>query len=141
MREIILNAVCAFCGSLGFAVIFNIKGKELIYSALGGAIGWMIFYLLAMFDIDEVLRYFVASIAISGYSKIMAKVRKMPTTIYLVISFIPLVPGYSIYLTMNSLLLLNAETFASYAIFTFKVVIAIGAGFLVSSGFSKSVIH
>ncbi len=141
MQDIILNIVCSFCGSLGFAIFFNIKGKDLFYSALGGAIGWTIFHLLASAGVDEVLRYFIASVAISGYSKILARIRKMPTTVFLVISFIPLVPGYSIYLTMNSLLLYNIEAFATYAVFTFKVVIAIAAGFLVSSAFSVNKIQ
>lgn len=138
MQDIILNVICSFCGSLGFAIIFNIKGKELAFAALGGVIGWMIFYLLKDFGVDEVLRYFIASVAISAYSKIMAKIRKIPTTLFIVISFIPLVPGYSIYLTMYNLLLNNTEAFVFYGVFTFKVVIAIAAGFLVSSAFSVS---
>ncbi len=138
MQNIILSIFCSFCGSLGFAIIFNIKGKDLIYSAIGGAIGWMIFQLMASFGIDEVIRYFIASVAISGYSKIMAKLRKIPTTLFLVISFIPLVPVYSIYLTMNNLLLANMEAFVAYAVLTFKIVLAICAGFLVSSAFSVS---
>ncbi|MFI3168076.1 MAG: threonine/serine exporter family protein [Bacillota bacterium] len=141
MQEIILNIICSFGGSIGFAIIFNIKGKDLAYSALGGVIGWMIFFCLAWFGVADVLRYFVASVTISAYSKIMAKIRKIPTTVFLVISFIPLVPGYSIYLTMNSLLLYNIEAFAVYAVTTFEVVLAIGAGFLVSSAFSVSKIR
>lgn len=141
MQDITFNIIFSFLASLGFAIIFNIKGKDLVYSALGGVIGWMIFYLLANFGMDEVLRYFVASVAISAYSKIMAKIRKIPTTIFIVISFIPLVPGYSIYLTMYNLLLYNIEAFVIYAVLTFKVVIAIAAGFLVSSAFSVSKIQ
>jgi uncharacterized membrane protein YjjB (DUF3815 family) len=41
----IIKAVYALLASLGFGVLFNIKGKNLLFASLGGAITWL-FYLL-----------------------------------------------------------------------------------------------
>lgn len=133
-----LNILCSFGGSFGFAIIFNIKGKDLFYTSIGGIIGWMVFYLLADIIPDEVIRYFIASVSISIFAQTMAKVRKMPRTVFLVIAFIPLVPGYSIYLAMENLLLYTVDEFVVSALFTFKVAMAIATGFLVSSLFYEN---
>ena len=39
MREII-QLIVSFTGSLGFAALFNIHGKKLLFAALGGCLSW-----------------------------------------------------------------------------------------------------
>lgn len=82
---------------------------------------------------EDVVRYFFASVVISIYARIMAKIRKCPVLVFLVIAFIPLVPGYSIYKTMEYLLLSDIEEFIVTATETFKIVMAITTGFLITT--------
>lgn len=91
----------AFVGCVAFAVSFNIHGREILISALGGAVGWLVYLLSAPWLPGEVGRYFLASLALSAYCEGMARVRKCPATSYLLISIFPLVPGAGIYYTME----------------------------------------
>ena len=40
---LIINSIYAFFSSLGFGLLFNIKGKNLIFSSLCGGLGWFIY--------------------------------------------------------------------------------------------------
>lgn len=133
MINIMTQFIFAFLGSFGFAIIFNIKGKNMFFSALGGGLGWLIFTAIAPVISNDIIRYFIASLVISVYSQKMARLRRAPTLIFLVISFIPLVPGYSAYKTMEAILMSDIAIAAEFGVYTFKVVMAIATGFLISS--------
>lgn len=96
----ILGTLYAFLSSLGFGIIFNIRGKNLFFASLGGSIGWF-FYLLSIgHHPSKVFALFVGSIAISIYSEVMARVLKTPVTTFMICAMIPLVPGAGMYYTM-----------------------------------------
>ena len=40
MREFCYAVAASFFGSLGFAVLFNTRGKRILISAVGGAVFW-----------------------------------------------------------------------------------------------------
>ena len=83
MTEIeILQIVTGFLGSLGFAVLFNIRGKKLIFAALGGFLSWTFFVLLKFVTDNEPVRYFIVSMTISFYAEIMARQLKTPTSTF-----------------------------------------------------------
>lgn len=132
MTTIIFNFVFSFLASLCFGVMFNIRGNNLFFAALGGSFGWLVYALLSPILSEDIVRYFIASVLISVYSQKMAIWRKTPVLVFLAVAFIPLVPGYSIYKTMECVLLSDTD-FMNYALYTFKVVMAMATGFLVSS--------
>lgn len=134
MNHIIFSFLAAF----GFSIVFNIKGKNVLIASLGGVIAWCIFIFLALLIPDDIIRYFVASVIISLYSRRMAKVRKCPVLVFLVIAFIPLVPGYSIFKTMEYLLLGDVDNFIITAVSTFKIVMAISTGFLLTTNLNMN---
>ncbi len=41
----ILNSFYAFLSSLGFGILFNIRGKNLIIASIGGGLGWFTYLL------------------------------------------------------------------------------------------------
>ena len=61
-----------------------------------------------LFFTNDVVLYLLATIGISLYAEIMARLTKSPTTIYLAVALIPLVPGGGIYYTM--LYFINGDT-------------------------------
>ncbi|MEA4826035.1 MAG: threonine/serine exporter family protein [Clostridium sp.] len=96
----ILGSLYALLASLGFGVIFNIRGRNLFFASLGGSIGWF-FYLLSLeYYPSKVFALFVGSLAISIYSEVMARVLKTPVTTFMICAMIPLVPGAGMYYTM-----------------------------------------
>ncbi len=133
MTDILFQGIFSFLASLGFGILVQVRGKNLLFSALGGMLGWLVYTGLASFIPDDIIRYFIASVVISHYAQQMAHYRRAPALVFLAIAFIPLVPGYAAYQTMVGLLLSDIPQFTQAAIYTFKVVMAIATGFLISS--------
>lgn len=92
---IIISAAAA---TFGFGIFFNLRGKKLAAASVGGAVGWLVYMLIAPYG--EFLQYFAAAIAITVYSEMMARIQKAPSAIYLAPALIPLVPGGTIYEAM-----------------------------------------
>lgn len=97
----------AFGASLAFAIVFNIPRNKLFLSALGGMLGQLVYVVFQLVIANDVILYLLATIAISLYAEVLARLTKSPTTIYLAVALIPLVPGGGIYYTM--LYLINGE--------------------------------
>ncbi len=97
----------AFGASLAFAIVFNIPRNKLLLSALGGLLGQLVYVVFQLVISNDVILYLLATIAISLYAEVLARLTKSPTTIYLAVALIPLVPGGGIYYTM--LYFINGE--------------------------------
>ena len=129
----LLPCLYAFLGGLAFAVPFNVHGLEVPLAALGGALGSLV-YLLALPVLEsEVAAYFVAALALSLYSELMARVRKRPVTAYLLISIFPLVPGAGIYYTMQHAIQGETSLFLSRGMHTLGLSGALALGVLLVS--------
>lgn len=86
----------------GFCLTFNIRGKGAFLCCLGGGLGWAVYLLLLpLFHGSVFAPTLLAAIAVSVHSEVMARVRKCPATGYLLVSFLPLVPGLAIYQALN----------------------------------------
>lgn len=133
MENLVYQGIFSLVGALGFGILMQIRGKKLCFSALGGMIGWVIYMVLTPFCPEDAIAYFIASVVVSLYSQQMARLLKAPVVVFLAVAFIPLVPGYTSYVTMEGLLLSDIPQFTDAAIYTFKVVMSIATGFLVSS--------
>lgn len=101
MNEL-LQILAATVGTLGFGIVFHVRGKKLFSVAFGGCLGWVLFLLFGFFIESEVVRYFIVSVIISLYGELMARLLKAPTTIYTIVCLVPFVPGSSLYYTMTS---------------------------------------
>jgi uncharacterized membrane protein YjjB (DUF3815 family) len=113
-------------------VIFNVRTGGLI-CCLGGAWGWLVYLLAALTGCSDLLCYFLAAMAISAYSEVMARVRKCPVTGYLLLSFFPLVPGAGIYYTMEYAIQGNTEMFLEQGLHTLGIACCLAVGVLVVS--------
>lgn len=100
-----IQIIAAFFGALGFAILFNIRGKNLFWSAIGGMLDWSVYLLTEMISKSEYFSYIMAALFLGIFSQIMAKKNKSPATVFLTVGFIPLIPGKSLFLTMSSLFL------------------------------------
>lgn len=96
----ILPSICTFFAALCFAVIFNIKGKNLFFAALGGGLDWFFYLLCQNQQIPDTVALFISVILVSVYSEVMARVLKTPVTTLIICAILPLVPGNGMYYTM-----------------------------------------
>ena len=100
--EKIIQLIAAWLGSLGFALLFNIRGRKLFFASLGGLLSWAVYLLVEMFTPNPYVCGFFATVALTLYAEIMAIVKKAPVTVFLVAAAIPLIPGAGLYRTMDS---------------------------------------
>lgn len=126
-REL-LQLLMAGTGSMGFALIFRIEKKNLLPAALGGSLAWLC-YLIAMHVSDEyMIASFVGAVFCGFWSELWARVNKEPTTVFLISSVIPLIPGNALYQTMNSLVNGDSSGARSWGLMTLLTMIFVSLG-------------
>ena len=124
-------------GSMGFAMMFNIRDKRLLLATVGGFLSWTLYLLFNYLTSSEVFSYLVVSFIITIYAEIMARVAKTPTTTFIMASLVPMIPGASLYYTMRYGFLGNSPLFVGKAIYTLELASAIALGVIVASAVYK----
>ena len=115
-------------GTIGFALMYNTRGKRLIGAAGGGLLCCTLFVLLGLFIESEPVIYFIVSLVTSAYSEILARILKTPTTTFIISALIPLIPGGALYYTMSSAFEGSFEIFLSNAVSTLLLALALALG-------------
>ena len=128
--DAVIQVIMGGLGTLGFNILFNIRGKKLVLATLGGVISWTVFLLIEPILPGEAARYFVSAAVITIYGEILARVTKTPTTTYLVPSIVPLIPGSSLYYTMNYALNRQWDAFSQRAFYTIQLALALAVGII-----------
>lgn len=131
MDNTLLQLATAFIGSLGFALLFHVRRERLLLASLGGLLAWGVYLLMGLLTGQEVVRYFVASVALTVYAETLARVVKCPATLFIVTASIPLIPGGSLYKTMQYFMRNDLEAFSLQALTTVLLAVAIAVGMLV----------
>lgn len=129
MMPHILQLFYALLGSVGFALLFNIRLKRLLPAALGGVLCWGVYLLLAYaFSLNTFFSTLGASLTGALYSEILARLLKAPTTVFLVPTMIPLIPGSTLFYTMQALVMNDTESARFNAVETLLFIGAIALG-------------
>ena len=131
MGDMILQLATAFLGSLGFALLFHVKKERLLLASLGGLLAWGVYLLMGRATDQDVVRYFIASVALPVYAETLARLVKCPATLFSVTASIPLIPGGSLYQTMQYFMKNDLASFSGQALTTVLLAVAIAVGMLV----------
>lgn len=127
-----VQIIAAFFGSLGFAMVFNIRGRNLFWTAFGGLLDWWVYVLAGMWCGADAFRYFWAALFLGLFSEVLARKRRVPTTLFLVVGFIPLIPGAALFMTMNHAFAAQWDRAFQYALTALATAVAIAGGIVVS---------
>lgn len=98
--RLLYESIFSIIGCFGFGMLFNIKGKKLLFASLGGGLSWAVYSLCLNNNISEISSLLISSIIFSIYSEIMARILKTPVTSLVICALLPLVPGAGMYYTM-----------------------------------------
>ncbi len=137
----IIQIFAGFVGSIGFAVLFNIRGIKLWITALGGLLSWLLFVLLSKCIAGEPAIYFIIALVISLLAELMARVLKTPAATFITTSLIPLIPGSSLYYTMAYAFGENFENFLKKGVYTLELAAALALGIIVSTTLARILYH
>ena len=133
----IIQILTGCIGSACFGILFNIRGKRLIATAVGGFLSWALFITLSRVISNDAVAYFVVALLVSFYSEVMARVLKTPTTTFTTTALVPLVPGGSLYYTMVSAMSSDFEAFLTRAVSTLQLTAALALGIIVSATITR----
>ena len=140
--EAMITAICVaagFFGSLGFAIIYNIRGRRVLIPAIGGAVFWAVYLVFLHFVNNEYLGFFVVAILITIYSEIWARILKTPATTVLMPTVIPLIPGGSLYYAMDAALRHDAPEFILKAQKAIGLAVALAAGIMIVTSLRRPI--
>ena len=124
--EVFLPCLYAFFSCAAFSVFFNLNRKWMPLTCLGGALGWFIYLVIGLQS--DVYGYFAATVVIAVYSEVMARVCRVPVTLFLTVGILPLVPGGGMYYTMKYCVSGDAQMFMETGIHTLALAGAIAIG-------------
>lgn len=128
MKLAIIQLITSFLGSLGFAVIFNLRKKYIISASIGGFVCWGAYLLTGLFADGVFLPTLVASAAATLYAELLARFLKVPAIVIFVSAIIPLIPGSSLFYTMSNIVSGEIALFKEYGIETILFVLGITSG-------------
>ena len=111
MREYIIQTLMGAIGAVGFALLFNVRGKRLLLFFLGGALDWAVYLLCTHNGQGVFVGLLLATMTAALTSEILARVIHAPVLILLVPMLIPLVPGGDLYRSMDTLVRGDQEVF------------------------------
>ena len=100
-HSLLFNCLAAFTGCIAFSILFNIRGPGTLLCALGGIGSYALYDLALGLGLSTVWAFFWGTTLAALYAELMARIRRYPTTCYLVVSIIPLIPGAGLYHTMR----------------------------------------
>ena len=134
IEDLLISAAGAFGGTLGFAYVLNVPRRTVLPTSLNGMLGFLIYVLLARYAGQSLIfSYFFATVAVTVICEMLARVLHLPSTIFLLTSLVPLVPGYNFYCAMLALVEDNGARAAACGLEAIQIVAAIAVGAAVTS--------
>lgn len=132
--DVLTSAMGSFGGTVGFAFMLNAPRKTVLPTSITGMLGFVIYVLLSRYAGHSIMfSNFAATVAVTVICEILARKMRMPSTIFLLTSLVPLVPGYNFYCAMLALVEDSGAAAASYGLEAVQIVAAIAVGAAVTS--------
>lgn len=129
----LIESLACCVGCLGFSFLFNVRGKGLVLCMIGAVLCWGVYVLVLLAGGDDNTAMLLGSIFASIYAEIMARVRKCPAIGFLILALLPLIPGSSLYYTMNFAVRGEMDLFATKGLNTVILAGLMAAGVLLVS--------
>lgn len=131
----IVQIISAIIGTIGFGLYFRVKKKRLLVVTFGGFIAWVVYLLCYHYTYNIFICNMISAIVVSIYSEVIARTLKAPSTVFMLPSLVPLLPGGALYYTMSGIVQGNIGMIGEYGLQTIKTTFGIAFGVLVSTVF------
>ena len=137
IKDFLIPVIFAGLATLGFSLVFNIRGKNLLVATLCGVFSWSMYLIYDLNSDSVIMPYFVCGLSIALYAEIAASIFRSPATVFLIPGFIPAVPGGAVYRAMEACLSGDIAGFAEGLVNTLKIGGAIALGVILMSSFFR----
>lgn len=118
----------AFCSSVGFGVLFDVPQRALLVAALVGALAYGIDRWGLLVGMPSGAAAFIAGLAISALAEVLSRPFRLPTTVFTIPGFLPLVPGAAAFRTLLNFVADDYMNGTASLVRTAIIVVALAAG-------------
>ena len=118
-KLMIIDALFAAVPAVGFAMVFNVPKKMLIYCAVGGAFAHSFRFLLMDLGVQIEWATLMASSSMGFLGLYWSRKYLIPRPVFTVASVIPMIPGSFAFTTVIGLVELNS---AGYSVELMKII-------------------
>ena len=139
--EILIEIAAAAGGSLGFALLFRIKGFRLLLCAAAGAVVWSVYLGVLSIGLNFLVANTIAAMIGTMISEIFARIFHSPATSFIAPTVIPLIPGGTLFDALQALIAGNMSQAGSLGVRTASIAAVIAAGIYASSVFFRPSSH
>ena len=115
-QEVIFKAFLGGGAAGGFAILFNVPRRTLIFIFLFGLLGTFTKNLMLSYDLDIILASFTGAVIIGVIGLFAGRIQNTPPLIYAIPAVIPMVPGIFTYRMMMGIIRLYFETGPEFTI-------------------------
>ncbi|KOR24819.1 threonine/serine exporter family protein [Clostridium sp. FAM 1755] len=133
MKQNIVQVLMAGIGTLGFALYFRVNKKHTVAATIGGLLAWTIYLIIYSMTGSIFWGNMIASMIVCIWSELMARILKAPTNTFMIPGIIPLLPGGTLYYTMEAMLQRNNKVFVQKGLETVMITVGIVAGIVAVS--------
>ena len=136
--DLFLNVMCAIVSSIAFSIFFIVPKKAIVYCTITGTISWIVYYFCSK-HFGNAVSNLIASIVVGLFAEYFSVKLRLPSTVFLYIGIVMLVPGYRMYHTMEYFAKSEYLLALNSGISTVIHACSIAIGVLISAVSSKSI--
>ena len=125
--------IAVFLGTAGFALVFDAKRKYLPVISLLGVLTYAVWELCLYAEFSKFLAAFLAAAFVTVCSETCARLFRAPTVVFLLTTPVVIVPGGSLYYTMNALITQKPELLDMHLGNTLQISVGMAAGIVAIS--------
>lgn len=134
IQKYIIQVIAAGLGAGGYSILFNIRRDKLLYAFAGGSLAWIIYILASQFiTTNAFITNMLAAAFATLYSELLARIKKAPTTVFLIPSIMPMIPGGGLFYTMSAVISNDTVLFEKYFVTTIETALGISIGIMFMS--------
>ena len=137
--RILIVVISGLLGSLGFALIFGVNKKHILFALIPSLLSCLAFELIMLSGAGMFIAAFIGAALAASYSDIMAHRIKTPATVMIIIGIIPLVPGAKLYYTMESIVRSNLGDTAKFGGEALMIAAGIAVGIIAVTAISRPI--
>lgn len=125
--------LCCFLGTVFFAGLLHAPLRAIPAAAAIGGAGFLAWQAVSQKEGAAFAAFFAATLLMAIAGEIMARIMKMPATVFITTAIIPIVPGIGLYQTMLLMVEQNPAAAASQGLATLSAIGAMALALAVNS--------
>ena len=141
MSPIAIRLITSIVGTVGFAMLFKISHKRMVWAALGGLFTCAVYELVYYLGADMLITAVIAATAMTLYSEAFARIVRAPALTFLLPCAVPIVPGSGLYYTIYNLLFYNEKALFENGKNTLMIILGMAVGMSVGSAIVGVILH